>query len=428
MDNYFCEESEKNILACMILDKDLIPEIEKKMKPEYFHFKQYLNLYEIILKMNNDNLLINMVSVLNYSNYDIELINEIVQNLDTTASIQYYLKNVKEKYKLRKLVKALRDVQQDIKDFSLFDDVNELSLKCMEQFDVLNEDQEDIRPNDLNYYLNKVTDDLENQDKENNLGDLYGLPWLDKFTNGTHKQDITILSARPSVGKTALALQIALYKAFLNKNVGIFSLEMSGEELTQRLITKESGLNSNKIRSKNLKDEEKTCYYQAKEELTDLKLQICDDLVYIEDIKNKATQWNMKNKLDYIVVDYLQLCKSRNIKSSSENEIFTHISREFKLLAKKLNIPILLLSQLNRQISEFEEPSLNHLRSCGAIEQDSDNVFFIYYDKESKQEDDLKTVYISIAKQRQGTRYVKKKFKFKGSRYHFYEVEEKEIN
>ena len=223
---------------------------------------------------------------------------------------------------------------------------------------------------------------------------------LDKITNGLHEEELTIIGARPGVGKTTFALQIAHKIADKGITVGIISLEMSDTQLVQKLISKAAHVDSNKLRTGNLDLTEQEKIAIAEGEISDLPFFINTKIRNIEEIETYARKLKNKNNLGLLIIDYIQLVKSKNKFNSREQEV-AEISRTLKLLSLELKIPIIGLCQLNRNAAR-SEPTLADLRESGAIEQDADNVIFIYKENENTEQELVENVIIDLQKQRAG--------------------------
>lgn len=242
----------------------------------------------------------------------------------------------------------------------------------------------------------ETTVEIEHNCRNSSDYSLYtGILDLDNIICGLHNQELTIIGARPGMGKTTLALQIAEKIACNNKNVLFVSLEMSETQLIQKMIAQTGNIKSYRMRMGTVEDDDWKKIKKAVEELALLNFNINSKIRTIQQLEFEARRLKNKNKLDLLVIDYIQLMKSKDKFSIREQEV-ADISRRLKLMSLELNIPILALCQLNRNASN-NEPSLNELRESGSLEQDADNIIFIY---KEKQESDLTT--LKVAKQRAG--------------------------
>ena len=223
---------------------------------------------------------------------------------------------------------------------------------------------------------------------------------LDKVTNGLHEEELTIIGARPGVGKTTFALQIAHKIANKGLGVGIISLEMSETQIIQKLISKIANIDSNKLRTGNINEKDLEKIAIAEGEISELPIFINTRVRSIEEIEIYARKLKNKNNLGLLIIDYIQLVKSKNKFNSREQEV-AEISRTLKLLSLELKIPIIGLCQLNRNAAKTE-PTLADLRESGAIEQDADNVIFIYKENDNEENKLVENVIIDLQKQRAG--------------------------
>lgn len=247
--------------------------------------------------------------------------------------------------------------------------------------------------------ISKTAEEIEKNYNNRNDYSLYtGLPDLDDKTLGLHNGELTIIGARPGVGKTTFALQIAQRIAEKNKKVAIISLEMSDVQLIQKIISKKSSVNSYRMRSGNLEEEDWKKIADAIGEISELPLNIITNALNIQKIERVIRNLKNKDELDLVVIDYIQLIKNKGRFNNREQEV-ADISRTLKLLSLELNIPIIALCQLNRN-ANLSEPTLADLRESGSIEQDADNVIFLYQEKE--QQTSIVDVTLKIAKQRTG--------------------------
>lgn len=257
-----------------------------------------------------------------------------------------------------------------------------------------------------------VMDTLENIEKASRMkGNVTGLATgftdLDYKTSGFQNSDLILVAARPSMGKTAFVLNIAQYMAFKKElSVAIFSLEMSKQQLMNRLLSMESRVNSQSMRTGNLKDEDWSKLIESAGLIGDSKL-IIDDTpgITVRELRSKCRKYKLEHGLDIIMIDYLQLMSGGGRGNDSRQQEISEISRSLKALARELNVPVVALSQLSRAVESRTDhrPMLSDLRESGAIEQDADVVMFIYRDDYYNKDSDMKGVAeIIIAKQRNG--------------------------
>ena len=246
--------------------------------------------------------------------------------------------------------------------------------------------------------MNTVSALEENYNNKNDYSLYTGLMDLDNKICGLHNQELTIIGARPGVGKTTFALQIATKIAEKGKNVTIISLEMSDIQIIQKILATKTKVNSYKMRMGTIEDDDWEKIAKASTEISKLPINLITKATTIQAIETIARKLKNRNKLDLLIIDYIQLIKNKGKFNNREQEV-ADITRTLKLLSLDLKIPIIGICQLNRNATR-QEPSLADLRESGAIEQDADNVIFLYQEKE--QEDSIVDITVKIAKQRAG--------------------------
>jgi len=407
--------SERAVLGGLMIDKDAIGKVADVVEPEDFYEKKHQDIFKCCQELFKSG---NPVDVLTVSGrlkdkkildeiggtgYLTELINEI----PTAANIARYAQVVHEKALLRDLISASADIQG-------------LAYKESENPAVLLDQAESrifsVIKKGMNENFYHVKEGLAEafervEELSKHKGGLRGVPTgfteLDNKLSGLQKSDLIIIAARPSLGKTALAMNIASYAAIhAGKNVGIFSLEMSKDQLIDRLIAEQGGIDLWKMRTgANLVDEDFNNMRHALDVLSRANIYI-DDGVGTKVLKMRAMARRLQAQkgLDLIIVDYLQLMEPENVNAAPVQQM-TEISRSLKLLAKELNIPVLALSQLSRSVEHRMPPTprLSDLRESGAIEQDADVVLFIHREDRYNQDSMNKNMAeIIIAKHRNG--------------------------
>ena len=382
-------------------------------KIRYFFIKKHQQIAKAILELKKDKEEINILSVQNRikANNTAEVIRYIADlgNNIFGVSIDYAYRELKRLSKKRKLLEISQEIQKDVENESEIEIYIEKKIKELSE---LNQEGEKEKT-----FLDLIAETSDMIEKKMQQGAEYdykyftGIIDLDKETNGLHEEELTIIGARPGVGKTTLALQIAHYIATKGTTVAIISLEMSETQIVQKLVSKESRISSDKLRTGNLNEFELGKVTDAMIKIGDLPIHINTKIRTIQEIENYARRLKNKNDLGLLVVDYIQLVKSKNKFSSREQEV-AEISRNLKLLSLELKIPIIGLCQLNRNAARTE-PTLADLRESGAIEQDADNVIFIYKKYESEEPQLAEDIIIDLQKQRAGgltkvtTRFVK---------------------
>ena len=329
----------------------------------------------------------------------LQYISKLGDNIYGANEDNTYIKLIRlsEKRKLFNLLqKAIGEIQDEEADI--------YSQKLIKQLNEITHREE--KEKTFTEKIAEATIDLEK--KYNNQSDysLYtGLYDLDDMTCGLHNQELTIIGARPGVGKTTLALQLAENIAKKNKNVLFISLEMSDNQLIQKMIAREGNVQSYRMRRGTLEDSDWEKIANTVEELSKLKFNTNSNIRNIQELEVLARKLKNKDKLDLLIIDYIQLLRNKEKFSSREQEV-ADISRRLKLLGLELDIPIIALCQLNRNASN-SEPGLADLRESGSLEQDADNIIFLY--KEDSESDEIT---LKLAKQRAGqTGKIKLKFK-----------------
>ncbi len=418
-------EAENSVLGSILIDSESLIKIADGLHADDFYLEANKLIYEAILELFNDRQNIDIVSCTNKLTekktldaiggraYLANLTNSIV----TAANVESYAEIVKKKSALRKLIRAANNILALGYDESQkVEDVLDLSER--ELFSV---SQQHLKQN-FESIKTVLSDAFERiDDLHKNKGTLRGVPTgfkdLDNKLAGFQKSDLIILAARPSVGKTSFALDMARYMAIKEKvPVGLFSLEMSKDQLVDRMLCSEAGIDLWKMRTGNLSSSPESDDFprlgQAMATLSEAPIYIDDSaLVNIMAIRTKARRLKMEHGLGLIIVDYLQLMEGRSSHGDNRVQEIAEISRALKGLARELNIPVLALSQLSRAVEQSKPaiPKLSHLRESGSIEQDADVVMFIYrksrdgnYRPEDLAEDEKNTADIIIAKHRNG--------------------------
>ena len=296
--------------------------------------------------------------------------------------------------KKRKIFDLLQSKVSEIADAENIDVLAENIIKQINSIEQLNEKEQTFSEQ----VLNTVSALEDNYNNKNDYSLYTGLMDLDNKICGLHNQELTIIGARPGVGKTTFALQIATKIAEKGKNVTIISLEMSDIQIIQKILATKTKVNSYKMRMGTLEDKDWSKIAEASTEISKLPINLITTATTIQRIETISRKLKNQNKLDLLVIDYIQLIKNKNKFSNREQEV-ADITRTLKLLSLELKIPIIGLCQLSRNATR-QEPTLADLRESGAIEQDADNVIFLY--QENEQEENIVDITVKIAKQRAG--------------------------
>lgn len=407
-------EAEQSVIGSMIMDREAIVVASEILHREDFYGKQYGVVFEAIIELNDEGKPVDVVTLQDRLKEkdvppeisSLEFIRDLITGLPTSANVKYYANIVSEKATLRKLIRLNEEIANTCytgKE-SLETILEDTEKKVFELLQRRN--SSDYVP--IREIVMNAMDRIEMASK--NKGVVTGIPTgfidLDYRTAGMQPSDLILIAARPSMGKTAFVLNIAQYMAFKqNQTVAIFSLEMSKEQLVNRLFSLESKVDSQHIRTGNLTDTEWEKLIESAGIIGKSNL-IIDDTpgIGISQLRSKCRKYKLKHDLKIIIIDYLQLMSGGGRTDSRQQEI-SDISRSLKALARELNVPVIALSQLSRAVEQRPDhrPMLSDLRESGAIEQDADVVMFIYRDEYYNKDTDIKGVAeIIIAKQRNG--------------------------
>ena len=323
----------------------------------------------------------------------LDYLTSLGEYIRTTSAEEVYAKLI-EMSKKRKLVKLLETEKQSIIDCENVDILAEKIVKEINKIEQINEKEKTFIEQVVN-----VMEQIEQNTLKGTDYSLYtGITDLDNIMCGLHKQELTIIGARPGVGKTTLALQIAEYIASKGTEIAFISLEMSEYQIIQKMLTSKTKVNSYKMRLGTLEEQDLEKISIAGAKIAELPIHLITNAKTIQHIENIARKLKNKNNLGLLVIDYIQLIKNKGKFNNREQEV-ADITRTLKLLSLELDIPIIGLCQLNRNASKAE-PTLADLRESGSIEQDADNVLFLY--RENENEENIVDITLKIAKQRAG--------------------------
>lgn len=418
-------QAERAVLGSMMLSKDAVYEGIARLTEEDFYLIDHKIIFNAIKNTHIRGMDVDIVTVVDQLMLDNKLqelsdanyVYDILDDTITPSTVEQYIRIVQDKTILRYLVNLADTIangwnKQEIEDIGDYVSKVENEVLAITRARNVGDFKS---PKEV---IDVIKEKLVNNDRRN--GDLTGTPSgyrdLDRITHGFQKGDMIILAARPSMGKTALALNFAMNAAIENNvPVGIFSLEMPAEQLMQRMLSATSGVNSDKIRSFNLNEKEWPKIDVGVNKLSNAKIFIDDTAgAKIADIQSKAKKLKAKcDDLGLIVVDYLQLITTSTFgkNDTSRQQEVSEISRSLKAMARDLKVPVIALSQLSRSVEKREDkkPMLSDLRESGSIEQDADLVMFIYredYYNGAKKDDggsaSTGVAQISIAKHRNG--------------------------
>ncbi len=407
-------EAEQSVVGSMIMDKDALMKAAESLTREEFYHQQYGVLFEALVELYNEAGTADLVTLHNKllqkdvppEVASVEFITDLIAAVPLTVNIEAHIQIVKDKAMLRRIIRANQEIENDCYNGKM--DVDELLDKT--ERDIFNL----VQNRGVSEYvpIKKIAyDAIINISKAFKVkGNVTGVPTgfldLDYQTAGLQPSDLILIAARPSMGKTAFVLNIAEHIAFKeNLSAVIFSLEMSKEQLVKRLFSLESHVDAQKLRTGNLSDAEWQELITAAGTVGKSDL-IIDDTpgISISELRSKCRKYKLEKDIKVIIIDYLQLMSGGKRAESRQQEI-SEISRSLKALARELNVPVVALSQLSRQVEQRPDhrPMLSDLRESGAIEQDADVVMFIYRDDYYHKDTDRKGISeIIIAKQRNG--------------------------
>jgi len=406
-------EAEQSVIGSMLIDKTAISRVVEILKGDDFYRDSHKVIFNAIFDLYQKDTPIDMITLLEHlrssekleASGGITYITEISNSIPSTANLSSYIKIVDDKSILRKLIRASTDIMENC--YNKQDDVEAvMDLAEQKVFNIAErKNTSDFEP--MNTVLERGFLEIERifNNKGETTGIPSGFPELDDKTAGFQKGDMILIAARPSMGKTTFALNLAEYAALREgKSVAIFSLEMSKEQLAYKLLCSEANVDMSKLRHGNLEDKDWENIAKASGPLAAAKIFIDDTAgTSVMDMRSKCRKLKMEHGIDMIVIDYLQLMSGSNPESRQQE--VSEISRSIKALAKEMQCPVIALSQLSRAPEQRADhrPMLSDLRESGSIEQDADIVMFLYrdeyYDKETEDKNVAECI---IAKQRNG--------------------------
>jgi len=384
-------DAERALVGALLLNDENVNAVSEILIPDDFYHPAHKIIYQTILDLSQKNKRIDIVTLQDEltKKDQLEAVGGLMylltlqEDIPSVGLVDQHAQIIKEKSVLRQLINSAATIitkcytQDDSSIDAVLDDAEKVI------FDISNK-RSSNKFVQLDIWLKKTFQHLS--DIKSHTKGITGIPsgfqQLDQMTSGFQNGDFIILAARPSMGKTALSMCMALAAARNNFSVGIFSLEMSAEQLTLRLLSAESGISHHNIRNATISSDEWIDLTNVAAHLAELKLFIDDTaMLNIMDLRAKARKLKVEHGLQFLVIDYLQLIHS-NKKHENRHQEVSDISRSLKALAKELNIPIVALSQLSRAVDSRmdKRPMLSDLRESGAIEQDADLIMFLYRD------------------------------------------------
>ena len=409
-------EAEQSVVGAMLMDRDAITTASEIICGDDFYQTAYGVIFDSVVELFNEGKPVDLITLQNRLKEkdvpeeisSLEFVRDLLAAVPTSANVKYYAEIVAEKSTLRKMIKMNEEIANAC---YLAKEPVEAIMERTEKkvFELVqNRNNGDFVP--IKQVVLNALEKIEKSSKSK--GTVTGIPTgfidLDYKTSGLQPSDLILVAARPSMGKTAFVLNIAQHVAFRqNKTVAIFSLEMSKEQLVNRLFSLESYVDAQLLRTGNLKDSDWEKLIEGAGIIGRSNL-IIDDTpgISISEMRSKCRKYKLEHNLELIIIDYLQLMSgSVGGRSESRQQEISDISRSLKALARELHVPVISLSQLSRAVEQRPDhrPMLSDLRESGAIEQDADVVMFIYRDDYYNKDTELKGISeIIIAKQRNG--------------------------
>jgi replicative DNA helicase len=408
-------EAEQAVLGAIFLEPSSLTLTSEILIPEDFYRSSHQKIFNVMVKLNDMGKAVDLITVTEdlAASKNLEEVggvsysSELAGSVPTAANIEYYARIVEEKSLLRRLIRTATNIAQE--GYSREDEVESLLGEAEKNIMEVAQRKNTGAFQNIKDVLVKTYDNIEvlTNRKEDVTGIPTGFAELDRMTAGFQRNDLIIVAARPSVGKTAFALNIAQNVATkTEENVAIFSLEMGAEQLVMRMLCAEGNINAQNLRTGSLTDEDWRKLTMAMGSLSNAGIYIDDTPgVRIGDIRSKCRRLKQEQGLGMILIDYLQLIQGNGRSGENRQQEVSEISRSLKALARELQVPVIALSQLSRGVEQRQDkrPMMSDIRESGSIEQDADIVAFLYrddyYDKESENQNIIEII---IAKQRNG--------------------------
>ncbi|SFL74302.1 replicative DNA helicase [Gracilibacillus orientalis] len=408
-------EAEQAVLGAIFLEPDAISSSSEILMPEDFYRASHQLIFRVMLELSDKGEPIDIVTattiLANNQQLDdvggVSYLSDLANAVPTAANIIYYCRIVEEKSILRRLIRTATDIVTD--GYSKEDEVEEVLNESEKRILEVSNRKNAASFKNIKDVLMEVYDNIDLLHK--NSGEVTGIASgfrdLDRITSGFQRNDLIIVAARPSVGKTAFALNIAQNVAIkTDENVAIFSLEMGADQLVSRMLCAEGNIDAQRLRTGSLEEEDWGRLSMAMGSLSNAGIFIDDTPgIRVNEIRSKCRRLKQEHGLGMILIDYLQLIQGSAGSQENRQQEVSEISRSLKGLARELNVPLIALSQLSRGVESRQDkrPMMSDLRESGSIEQDADIVGFLYrddyYDQESEKQNIIE---IMIAKQRNG--------------------------
>lgn len=413
------KEAEKAVLGSAFLSKTALQKICDELSPEHFYSEANAKIFETLQELNDEDKPIDITIVTNKLSEkkilsqvgNVEYLSEIIDSVPSASNVEYYINIVKEKMIGRKIIETATDIANDAyaSENSIYDVLENAEMKML-RIGNMRKTSEFQRIQDVAYRAQENLEKLAEQGSEI-TGLATGFSEFDKLTAGLQPSQFIIIAARPAMGKTAFALNLATYAAtHSNKSVAIFNLEMSAEQLANRILQSLGQIDGGKMRTGRLEHNDWKRLNEAISQLSDTNLFLDDTPgITIGEIRSKCRRLANSDKgLGLVVIDYLQLITGPSKSAGNRQQEVSDISRNLKTMALELGIPVIALAQLSRAVEQREDkrPIMSDLRESGSIEQDADIVSFLYrddyYNKEARRDDNASISEFIIGKNRSG--------------------------
>ena len=410
----FSREAEQSVLGAMLLDMQCIPDAMNLCKADDFYIDRHKELFLAIVDLYNMGKPIDIVTIKDQltlrGSFDtvggLEFVMETMNVVPTTRNVKHYAQIVAENSMRRRLIKMAENVSEQC--YRGNEDIEAILGQTEQSVIDISQERTSKGPVHIREYLGQSVERLAelSENNEDITGISTGFIDVDRRTAGLHGSELILIAARPGMGKTSFALNIAQNAAIsTGVTVAIFNLEMPGIQLATRMLSSESMVNSESIKKGNIKDEEWEKIGEAVDVLSRANIYIDDtSSITVSEICARCRKLKLEKNLGMVVIDYIQLISSKGGDGNRQQEV-AEISRSLKILSKDLNIPVIALSQLNRSVEkrDVKEPALSDLRESGSIEQDADMVMFLYregyYNEETEEPNKTKCIF---AKHRNG--------------------------
>mgnify|MGYP001117102623 FL=1 len=405
--NLHSDEAEVNVIASILVIQDNSKYINS-LETQDFYSKTNKAIFSLMKELNDKDETVDLLTVKELGVTKkfngiklLETMTDMTDKLVYAGNIDKYIKILKNLSVKRKIFNTAKKVCEEISEVDPNKDEIEVKNEVVQKFLNIKTNKKNSNAEMKDVMIETLKDIDDKYQKRDDYSLRTGYLDLDKIIEGLHEQELTLLGARPGVGKTAFSLQMAEHIAKKGVYVYFVSLEMSRKQLGNRIIAREAEIDSHVLRMGWLTEENFAKINEVAGNVADIKMCIDSESTTIQDIEDKANELKQEKNLGLMVIDYLQLLKSRNKFTNREQEV-ADISRRLKLLSKELDIPVVALCQLNRETEKRRRPLLADLRESGSLEQDADNVIFLYVDDEEKVKNRVIDVEVIVAKQRNG--------------------------